>query len=67
MFGKEIEKTFGDYLDAAGTMISGVGGQIIGNTFGFGKGCWRPLGTARITHRGWLQTSATLWMMWLVD
>ena len=33
----EIEKTFGNYLDAAATMISGVGGQIVGSTFGFGK------------------------------
>ena len=40
---KEIEKTFGDYLDAAGTMISGVGGQIVGSPFGFGKGMYEAV------------------------
>ena len=34
----EIEKTFDGYLDAAGAMLSGVGGQIAGATYGFGKG-----------------------------
>lgn len=34
----EIETTFSDYLDAAGAMISGTGGAIVGNTFGLAKG-----------------------------
>ena len=36
----EVEKTFGSYVDAVGTMISNAGGSIAGSTYGFGKGIY---------------------------
>jgi hypothetical protein len=40
----EIEKTFSGYMDAAGAMLSGIGGSIVGNTYGFGKGVVGAIG-----------------------
>lgn len=36
----EVEKTFGSYVDAVGTMISNAGGSLVGSTYGFGRGIY---------------------------
>lgn len=40
----QIEKTFGGWMDAVGSMISGAGGSLVGGTYGFGKGMLRAVG-----------------------
>jgi hypothetical protein len=40
----KIEKTFGGWMDAVGSMISGAGGSLVGGTYGFGKGMLRAVG-----------------------
>ena len=38
-----VMDTFNSFSDAAGTMISNVGGAIAGNTYGFGKGIYNAV------------------------
>lgn len=53
---RSIIDTFQDYSDAAGTVLSNIGGTIAGSTYGFAKGLYNAVDEGTYGTQGGVQT-----------